>query len=198
MRIRILLQNIWKLDYPTLKSSIVRWITKMSPLRNTRMSKRYGTSFKSKISRNLLVSTIKMTYSSWYAQNDEAKTRIVDWLWHGSDDWERNSGGISQCSNRYANANNKYMVKKYDESKESVFLAYLDENNLHGWAMSNCLPHGGFKWSNTLTFWIFLIPQRDIFGSGRWVSERTSWPAFRFSSSTRESKLAETFKYFVW
>ena len=41
------------------------------------------------------------------------------------------------------------MGEKYDKSKESVFLTYLDANNLYGWAMSKYLPYGGFKWSNT-------------------------------------------------
>jgi hypothetical protein len=35
-------------------------------------------------------------------------------------------GGISQCSDRYARANNWYMGEKYNESKESVFIEYLD------------------------------------------------------------------------
>jgi hypothetical protein len=43
-------------------------------------------------------------------------------------------GGISQCSNRYSRANNKYMGIKYNENIESVFIEYLDANNLYGWA----------------------------------------------------------------
>jgi hypothetical protein len=58
-------------------------------------------------------------------------------------------GGISQCSNRHAKANSKYMGNEYDKSKESIFLEYVDANNLYGWAMNKYLPYGGFRWSNT-------------------------------------------------
>ena len=44
--------------------------------------------------------------------------------------------GISYIAKRYANANNKYM-NDYDPSKLSTFIAYLDKNNLYGWAMSD-------------------------------------------------------------
>src|SRR5205085_5446835 len=55
-------------------------------------------------------------------------------------------GGIVQiCSQRFARANNKLMPK-YDKSKPSSFLLYLDANNLYGWAMSQLLPVGGFRW----------------------------------------------------
>jgi hypothetical protein len=55
-------------------------------------------------------------------------------------------GGLSQCSKRYACSNNKYMGELYDEEKESVYLTYVDANNLYGYAMSESLPYGGFKW----------------------------------------------------
>lgn len=38
---------------------------------------------------------------------------------------------ISQCSNRHAKANNKYMNKKFDESKGTLFIEYLDAKNLY-------------------------------------------------------------------
>ena len=54
-------------------------------------------------------------------------------------------GGISYIANRYGEANNKYM-KDYDKNKPSKYIMYLDANNLYGWAMSQYLPTGGFKW----------------------------------------------------
>ena len=36
----------------------------------------------------------------------------------------------------------------YDSSKESIYITYLDANNLYGWAMSQYLPYSGFKWLN--------------------------------------------------
>lgn len=55
-------------------------------------------------------------------------------------------GGISMISTRYGEANNRYMGEKFDESKPSKYIPYLDANNLYGWAMSKKLPTGGFKW----------------------------------------------------
>ena len=54
-------------------------------------------------------------------------------------------GGISYIANRYGKANNKYM-KTYNEKASSKYIMYLDANNLYGWAMSQFLPTGGFKW----------------------------------------------------
>ena len=54
-------------------------------------------------------------------------------------------GGVSYIANRYGNANNKFM-KEYDEKAPSKYIMYLDANNLYGWAMSQYLPNGNFKW----------------------------------------------------
>ena len=55
-------------------------------------------------------------------------------------------GGITQAVCKYASANNKYMGDGFDPKSESSYLQYLDANNLYGWAMSQPLPTGGFKW----------------------------------------------------
>ena len=60
---------------------------------------------------------------------------------------KRMRGGISYTAKRYSKANNKHM-ECYDSSKESKYIAYLDVNNLHDWAMSQDLPYSGFIWLN--------------------------------------------------
>ena len=57
---------------------------------------------------------------------------------------KRIRGGIFQAIHWHAKANNKYM-KNYDKDIKSSYLAYLDANNLYGWAMSQKLPVNGFK-----------------------------------------------------
>ncbi|XP_044760245.1 uncharacterized protein LOC123317702 [Coccinella septempunctata] len=58
-------------------------------------------------------------------------------------------GGLSQvCGKRRAHANNKY-IPNYDSTKPENYLMYFDVNNQYGWAMSQCLPYGGFTWTDT-------------------------------------------------
>ena len=54
-------------------------------------------------------------------------------------------GGMCQAAHRYYKANNKYM-RNFDKNKVSLFLLYLDANNLYGWVMSQKLPVDSFKW----------------------------------------------------
>ena len=37
-------------------------------------------------------------------------------------------------------------MKEYDDKTPSKYMMYLDTNNLYGWAMSQYLPTGNFKW----------------------------------------------------
>lgn len=53
-------------------------------------------------------------------------------------------GGICMCSYRYARSNNKYN-ENYDPTADSVFIAYIDANNLYGYAMCQYLPLSGFR-----------------------------------------------------
>ena len=57
-------------------------------------------------------------------------------------------GGITQAVHRYVRANNKYMGDKFNPKEFISFLHYLDANNLYGWAMSQLLLTGGFRWVN--------------------------------------------------
>ncbi|KAF4526571.1 hypothetical protein B566_EDAN009587 [Ephemera danica] len=54
-------------------------------------------------------------------------------------------GGIAQCTKRYAEAKNQYTETKPNPGCKSNYIAYLDANNLYGWAMCHALPTGNFK-----------------------------------------------------
>ena len=55
-------------------------------------------------------------------------------------------GGITQSVHKWAIANNPYMGCEYDPLRPTNYLQYLDANKLYGWAMSQPLPTGEFKW----------------------------------------------------
>ena len=55
-------------------------------------------------------------------------------------------GGVSTINHRFGQANNKDM-KSYDASQPSVYLKYLDANNLYGAAMIAPLPVGDYAWN---------------------------------------------------
>jgi len=54
-------------------------------------------------------------------------------------------GGVSTICHRYAKSNVPGEIN-FDESKPIEHLIYWDANNLYGWAMSQYLPTGKFKW----------------------------------------------------
>ena len=62
-------------------------------------------------------------------------------------------GGITQSVHRWAAANNPYMGSEYDPSKPTNYLQYSDANNLYGWAMSQPLPTGKFRWVELRKDW---------------------------------------------
>ena len=55
-------------------------------------------------------------------------------------------GGTTQAVKPYVRVNNKYMKGLYNPNELSIYLQYVDANNLPGWAMINNLPTHGFKW----------------------------------------------------
>ena len=59
-------------------------------------------------------------------------------------------GGISMIGNQFARANNEELGVEYEKSKMISHIMLLDCNNQYGWAMSQYLPYGGFKWVNDL------------------------------------------------
>ena len=54
------------------------------------------------------------------------------------------TGGICSVSKRYSKVNNEF-CPDYDETKEKVYIKYLDMNNLYGGTMSEYLPYGRFQ-----------------------------------------------------
>ncbi|KAL4098768.1 hypothetical protein QTP88_023307 [Uroleucon formosanum] len=54
-------------------------------------------------------------------------------------------GALVQASMRHAKANN-HKTPDYDSSKPDSWIIYQDCNNLYGWAMSEYMPYGDFKW----------------------------------------------------
>ena len=57
--------------------------------------------------------------------------------------------GICHSINRHVKVNKKYM-KNYDKNQESSYLMYLNPNNLFGWAISQKLNVGGYKWEKNI------------------------------------------------
>ena len=55
-------------------------------------------------------------------------------------------GGVTQAVRKYTAANSRYMGDKFDPNEDTTYLQYLNANNLYGWAMSQPLPTGGFRW----------------------------------------------------
>ena len=85
-------------------------------------------------------------------------------------------GGITQAVHHSAKANNKYMNDKFDPKAESSYLQYLDENNLYGWAMSQQLPAGGFRWVSIKPNEVRMQRQRLSVRGGCCLPRSVTWP----------------------
>lgn len=72
-------------------------------------------------------------------------------------------GGVSFIGHRYAKANNTYM-KKYDAKAPSSHLMYFDANNLYGWAMSQKLPIGDYKFVDMDSAAVLAVDAEGDFG----------------------------------
>ena len=55
-------------------------------------------------------------------------------------------GGIRYASVCYARANNKLLGSLYNQRQPTSYNMEVDANNLFGWAMSQEMPDGDFKW----------------------------------------------------
>lgn len=53
-------------------------------------------------------------------------------------------GGLVQCSQKLAEANNKF-IKNFKDKDPSSFIVYVDVNNLYGYGLSEPLPIRNFK-----------------------------------------------------
>ncbi|KAK3757404.1 hypothetical protein RRG08_033172 [Elysia crispata] len=79
-------------------------------------------------------------------------------------------GGISMVSKRHARANNP-AVEGYDPEKPNNHILYLDANNLYGWAMSQPLPTGGFRWVEDCDGLVGTIQDQPADGPGGFILE---------------------------
>ncbi|QKS69572.1 PolB [Drosophila-associated adintovirus 2] len=79
-------------------------------------------------------------------------------------------GGLTQCSHRISEANNPYL-KNFDPSIELNYLAYIDANNLYGWAMSQTLPISNFKFISQNEISKINFPKTSVDGEIGYILE---------------------------
>ena len=113
-------------------------------------------------------------------------------------------GGLTQVIKKHSIANNKYLPC-YDSTKKSVYLQYLDANNLYGWAMCKKLSLNGYKWANVEEFDSdFIKNYDDNSDKGYLLEVDVEYPKELHSAhrdlpflSEKRSKLHKEFEYKV-
>ena len=83
-------------------------------------------------------------------------------------------GGISYIAKRYAKANNKHM-NDYDPEEPSIFITYLDKNNLYGWAMSEYLPYKDIQWVKNID-WLDVMSVNEKSDTGYTLEVDLEYP----------------------
>ena len=89
-------------------------------------------------------------------------------------------GGASEVKEPYAKANNE-RFHDYDRALLRAYLFMVDCNNQYGWAMSQYLPTGGFKWVDLETtstdFWTnFILNLKDDSETGYFFEVDLEYP----------------------
>ena len=113
-------------------------------------------------------------------------------------------GGLTQVIKKHSIANNKYLPC-YDSTKKSIYLQYLDANNLYGWAMCKKLPLNSYKWANVEEFDSdFIKNYDDNSDKGYLLEVDVEYPKELYSSHRdlpflceKRSKLHKEFEYKV-
>ena len=88
-------------------------------------------------------------------------------------------GGISFIANQLARANHPGLGEHFDIQKAISYIFMVDCNNQYGWAMSQYLPTGGFKWMDekSLVEWVeFIKSQEDEQGQGYFLEVDLEYP----------------------
>jgi len=79
-------------------------------------------------------------------------------------------GGMCMVTKRHSKANNKYL-KNYDQNKPSKYISYLDANNLYGWAMSQILPVGQYRFVSVFQYTVDKLLQLNESGKTGYIFE---------------------------
>ena len=86
--------------------------------------------------RHIFTSLLKMTGAKLDLFTDPEKHLFIE---------NNIRGGVSMIGNWYTKANNKCRDDELDSTLPTSFVSYLDANNLCGYAMSQPLPTGNFR-----------------------------------------------------